>query len=63
MFSLGKRELKNKIFGGWTGKSYDAMMGQPMEFAAQGEIYQGSLDIYPESPSVYEGLKKAKKDL
>ena len=40
------KELKNKILGGWTGKSYGAMMGQPMEFAAQGEIYQGSLDIW-----------------
>ena len=29
------------------------MMGQPMEFAAQGEIYQGSLDIHPESPKVW----------
>ncbi|MBR55385.1 hypothetical protein CMK19_16640 [Candidatus Poribacteria bacterium] len=53
MFSLGKKELKNKILGGWTGKSYGAMMGQPMEFAAQGEIYQGSLDIHPESPEVW----------
>ena len=53
MFSLGKKKLKNKILGGWTGKSYGAMMGQPMEFAAQGEIYQGSLDIHPESPKVW----------
>lgn len=42
--------LLDKIKGGWTGKSYGCMMGEPMEFAAQGEIYEGSLDIQPDAP-------------
>ena len=28
-------------------------MGEPMEFAAQGEIYEGSLDIHPDAPKVW----------
>jgi len=27
------------------------MMGEPMEFDAQGEIYKGSLAIQPEAPT------------
>ena len=53
MFRLTKRELKNKILGGWTGKSYGAIMGEPMEFAAQGEIYEDGLDIHPDAPKVW----------
>ena len=40
MFKITKPELKNKILGGWTEKSYGAMMGEPMEFAARGETYR-----------------------
>jgi len=50
VFKITKPDLKNKILGGWTGKSYGAMMGEPMEFAAQGEIYDGSLDILQMHP-------------
>ena len=45
----------DKIRGGWTGKSYGCMMGEPMEFAAQGEIYEGSLAIQPEAPTRKSG--------
>lgn len=50
---ISKQTLKDKILGGWAGKSYGAMMGEPMEFAAQGEIYEGSLDIHPEAPTTW----------
>lgn len=30
--------LRDKILGGWTGKAYGDMMGEPMEYRAQGEI-------------------------
>ena len=52
-FNMTKAELKKKSLGGWTGKSYGAMMGEPMEFAAQGAIYRGSLDIRPEAPTTW----------
>jgi hypothetical protein len=29
------------------------MMGEPMEYAVQGEIYEGSLDIQPDAPKVW----------
>ena len=48
-----KTELRNKILGAWVGKSYGAMMGEPMEFHAQGEIYEGSLDIQPDAPKFW----------
>ena len=48
---MTKAELMDKIKGGWTGKSYGCMMGEPMEFLAQGEIYEGSLEIQPEAPT------------
>ncbi|MDE0784677.1 MAG: ADP-ribosylglycohydrolase family protein, partial [Planktomarina sp.] len=50
---LSKKELRNKVLGAWVGKSYGAMMGEPMEFHAQGEIYEGSLDIQPEAPTTW----------
>ncbi len=50
---LSKKELRNKILGAWVGKSYGAMMGEPMEFHAQGEIFEGSLDIQPEAPATW----------
>jgi hypothetical protein len=50
---ISKEELKNKILGAWVGKSYGAMMGEPMEFHSQGEIYEGSLDIQPEAPKIW----------
>ena len=46
-------ELMDKIKGGWTGKSYGCMMGEPMEYAVQGEIYEGSLDIQPDAPKIW----------
>lgn len=49
--TLTTAELMDKIRGGWTGKSYGCMMGEPMEFEAQGEIYEGSLEIQPEAPT------------
>ena len=53
MIKVSKDTLKDKILGGWVGKSYGAMMGEPMEFHAQGEIYEGSLDIHPDAPRVW----------
>ena len=53
IFNITKEMLKNKILGGWTGKSYGAMMGEPMEFHAQGAIYSGSLNIQPEAPKTW----------
>ncbi|MEM7333527.1 MAG: ADP-ribosylglycohydrolase family protein [Chloroflexota bacterium] len=53
VYKLSKKELKNKILGAWVGKSYGAMMGEPMEFHAQGEIYEGLLDIQPEAPTTW----------
>lgn len=50
---ISKKELKNKILGAWVGKSYGAMMGEPMEFHSQGEIYEGSLDIHPQAPKMW----------
>ena len=44
-YRITKPDLRDKILGGWTGKSYGAMMGEPMEFHAQGKIYKGSLEI------------------
>lgn len=52
-YNISKEELKNKILGAWVGKSYGAMMGEPMEFQAQGEIYEGSLDIQPDAPKIW----------
>jgi hypothetical protein len=46
-------ELRNKILGGWCGKAYGCMMGEPMEYHAQGEIYEGSLDIDPKAPTTW----------
>jgi hypothetical protein len=45
--------LQDKILGGWCGKAYGCMMGEPMEFKAQGEIYEGSLDIDPKAPTTW----------
>jgi hypothetical protein len=53
MFEISKVDLKDKILGAWVGKSYGAMMGEPMEFQAQGEIYEGLLDIQPEAPTTW----------
>jgi hypothetical protein len=52
-YNLSKKELHNKILGAWVGKSYGAMMGEPMEFHSQGEIYEGSLDIQPDAPKTW----------
>lgn len=53
MNKLTHEELKDKILGGWCGKAYGCMMGEPMEFKSQGEIYEGSLDIDPKAPTTW----------
>ncbi|MEM7538106.1 MAG: ADP-ribosylglycohydrolase family protein [Chloroflexota bacterium] len=53
MFQISTSDLQDKILGGWSGKSYGAMMGEPMEFHAQGAIYEGSLDIHPDAPKIW----------
>ena len=53
MFEITSQNLKDKILGGWTGKSYGAIMGEPMEFHAQGNTYNGSLDIHPDAPKIW----------
>ena len=45
--------LKDKILSGWTGKAYGCMMGEPVEYRAQGEIYEGSLEIHPKAPTTW----------
>ena len=52
-YELSLDELQDKILGGWCGKAYGCMMGEPMEFKAQGEIYEGSLDIDPKAPTTW----------
>ncbi len=52
-YKLTNSELMDKIKGGWTGKSYGCMMGEPMEYAAQGSFYEGSLDIQPDAPKIW----------
>jgi len=51
--SISTSSLKDKILGAWVGKSYGAIMGEPMEFDAQGEIYEGSLEIHPDAPKIW----------
>ncbi|MEM7030045.1 MAG: ADP-ribosylglycohydrolase family protein [Chloroflexota bacterium] len=53
MFKISKANLQDKILGGWSGKSYGAMMGEPMEFHAQGKIYEDSLAIHPDAPKIW----------
>jgi len=50
---ISNSELMDKIKGGWTGKSYGCMMGEPMEYVAQGEIYEGTLAIASDAPSLW----------
>ncbi|NKB71613.1 MAG: hypothetical protein GKR89_31450 [Candidatus Latescibacteria bacterium] len=50
---ITRTALKDKILGGWAGKAYGCMMGEPMEYRAQGEIYEGSLDIHPDAPTTW----------
>ena len=52
-FEISRAVLKDKILGGWCGKAYGCMMGEPMEYRAQGEIYEGSLDIDPRAPTTW----------
>ena len=53
MVKITKKALRDKILGAWVGKSYGAIMGEPMEFAVHGEIYEGSLDIHPDAPKIW----------
>jgi hypothetical protein len=53
ILKISKTGLRNKILGAWVGKSYGAMMGEPMEFQAQGHIYEGALDIHPDAPKIW----------
>jgi hypothetical protein len=52
-YEVSLDSLQDKILGGWCGKAYGCMMGEPMEFKAQGEIYEGSLDIDPKAPTTW----------
>ncbi len=52
-FEISRAVLNDKILGGWCGKAYGCMMGEPMEYRAQGEIYEGSLDIDPRAPTTW----------
>jgi hypothetical protein len=53
MVKITKETLRDKILGAWVGKSYGAIMGEPMEFAVHGQIYEGSLDIHPDAPKIW----------
>jgi hypothetical protein len=44
-FTLSKTSLRDKILGAWAGKSYGAMMGEPMELDAR-ERYTRAVLIY-----------------
>ena len=53
LYEITRADVKDKILGAWTGKAYGCMMGEPMEYRAQGEIYEGSLDIHPQAPTTW----------
>lgn len=50
---ISNSDLLDRIKGGWTGKSYGCMMGEPLEYTVQGDIYEGSLDIHPDAPLIW----------
>ena len=53
LYEIARADVKDKILGAWTGKAYGCMMGEPMEYRAQGEIYEGSLDIHSQAPTTW----------
>ena len=40
-----KSVLEDRILGAWVGKSYGAAMGEPLEFAFNGRIFLGAVDV------------------
>ena len=42
---LPKFVLEDRILGAWVGKSYGAAMGEPLEFAFNGRIFLGAVDV------------------
>jgi hypothetical protein len=37
--------LEDRILGAWVGKSYGAAMGEPLEFAFNGRVFLGAVDV------------------
>ena len=37
--------LEDRILGAWVGKSYGAAMGEPLEFAFNGRMFLGAVDV------------------
>ena len=42
---IPKFVLEDRILGAWVGKSYGAAMGEPLEFAFNGRIFLGAVDV------------------
>ena len=42
---IPKFVLEDRILGAWVGKSYGAAMGEPLEFAFNGRIFAGAVDV------------------
>ena len=45
LIRIPKFVLEDKILGAWVGKSYGAAMGEPLEFAFNGRIFEGAVDV------------------
>ena len=42
---IPKVVLEDRILGAWVGKSYGAAMGEPLEFAFNGRMFLGAVDV------------------
>ena len=42
---IPKLVLEDRILGAWVGKSYGAAMGEPLEFAFNGRMFLGAVDV------------------
>jgi hypothetical protein len=49
--TMSKADLRNRILGAWTGKSWGAVIGEPHEYDYQGVIYEGPIEVHPQAPS------------
>ena len=45
LIRIPKFVLEDRILGAWVGKSYGAAMGEPLEFAFNGRIFLGAVDV------------------
>ena len=45
LIRIPRAVLEDRILGAWAGKSYGAAMGEPLEFAFNGRIFLGAVDV------------------